>query len=138
MEEYNPKKRLILYKVLIAVQILLLAFSLHAVLSSTPKATANTTSKPAGEVFLQTTATVTSKVLILYAERSPKSSNLKTLKKGDVIIVTGKGANGWTPVKSGNATGWVLSSSIAEKAKEKKEVNLLEEWDEAIRRQQTR
>jgi hypothetical protein len=73
------------------------------------------TTAPAKEVFKPTTAVVTSNTLILYAERSPKSSNLKTLKKGDVIVVTGKDASGWTPAKSGNATGWVLSSSIAVK-----------------------
>jgi uncharacterized protein YgiM (DUF1202 family) len=61
------------------------------------------------------TATVVAKSTFLYADRSPKSANLKTLKKGDAVIVTGADASGWTPVKSGNVTGWVLSSSIAVK-----------------------
>jgi TPR repeat protein len=67
---------------------------------------------PTAEVFTPKVATVTSKTLVLYAEQSPKSKNLKTLKKGDAIVATGKDVNGWTPVRAGNLTGWVLSSLI--------------------------
>jgi hypothetical protein len=73
---------------------------------------AKTESSTPTEAFLQTTATVTANTTSLYAERSAKSTVLKTLKKGDVIIVTGLPANGWAPVKSGNISGWVLSNSI--------------------------
>jgi uncharacterized protein YgiM (DUF1202 family) len=63
----------------------------------------------------ETAATVVAKSTLLYADRTPKSANLKTLKKGDAVTVTGVDASGWTPVKSGNVKGWVLSSSIAVK-----------------------
>jgi hypothetical protein len=65
------------------------------------------------EVFMQTTATVTANTASLYAEQSAKGAVLKTLKKGDVIVVTGLPANGWVPVKSGDVAGWMLPSSIA-------------------------
>ena len=61
---------------------------------------------------LATTATVVPTTTSLYREQSAKSTVLKTLKKDEVIIVTGLPANGWAPVKSGNISGWVLLSSI--------------------------
>jgi hypothetical protein len=112
MKEYNPKPS-VLCKVVVLLQIVFLIVMLSSVIKEAFKT--STSSKPTEEVFLQTTATVTSNTLILYADKSAKSSNLKTLKKGEVIVVTGKDDSGWTPAKSGSAIGWVLSSSIAVK-----------------------
>jgi predicted nucleic acid-binding Zn ribbon protein len=76
---------------------------------------AKTESSTPTEVFLQTTATVTANTASLYAAQSAKSTVLKTLQKGEVIVVTGLPANGWAPVKSGNISGWVLLNSITVK-----------------------
>jgi recombinational DNA repair protein RecR len=67
------------------------------------------------EVFMPTTATVSANTTSLYKEKSAKSTVLKTLKKNEVVVVTGLPANGWAPVKSGSIPGWVLSNSITVK-----------------------
>jgi uncharacterized protein YgiM (DUF1202 family) len=47
--------------------------------------------------------------------RSAPTANgkvVKTLKKGDAVIITGNAYKGWTPVKHGSSEGWVSSDLL--------------------------
>ncbi|MDR2555311.1 MAG: protein kinase [Fibromonadaceae bacterium] len=54
-------------------------------------------------------AIVKANKLVLQSGPFTNSTTLKVLNKGDSLAVTGPSANGWTPVKFGNTTGYVSS-----------------------------
>ena len=53
------------------------------------------------------TATVTAKTLNLRAEASNNAKVVKSLKKGDILTITGEAVNGWAPVTYNGDEGWV-------------------------------
>lgn len=58
------------------------------------------------------TATVSSDLLNIY--KNPTSNeSVKSLKKGDNILVLGNSTNGWTLVRDGNSIGYVMSPLIS-------------------------
>jgi hypothetical protein len=58
------------------------------------------------------TATVTAEALNMRAEPAGNAALVKTLKKGDILTVTGETAKGWTPVEHDGAKGYVSAQYI--------------------------
>ena len=72
--------------------------------------------KPASEqtetTVSTTFATVTANSLNLRAEPNTNGAVIKSLKRGDVVTVTGETINGWTPIEHQGAIGYVSESYI--------------------------
>jgi uncharacterized protein YgiM (DUF1202 family) len=58
------------------------------------------------------TVTVTADALNLRAGSTGTSEIIKTLKKGEVLTVTGNSHDGWLPVKHDGVEGWVSEQYV--------------------------